>query len=139
MLPNLNPNPNLNLNRRTFVQGAACLGALTAAPALALAEAASEGAFTFADTVPWNAVYDVVVVGFGGAGAGAAAKAAEAGADVLILEKFSPEEAGGDTYVNLGFVGVVSDDWRQYVAHSGGTATEEKARQICDAAHAAVE
>ena len=120
------------LSRRGFVgmAGAASLGSLVASGAALASEAPAQA---------WDDEADLVVVGFGGAGAGAAAKAAEAGADVLILEKFSPEEAGGDTYVNLGFVGVVSDDWQQYVAHSGGTATEEKARQICDAAHAAVE
>lgn len=63
----------MELNRRNFVKGAACaagMGALAVAPALATeAAGAPEGNFTFADTIAWNAEYDVVVVGFGGAGA----------------------------------------------------------------------
>ena len=36
----------------------------------------------------WDAVADVVVVGFGAAGACAAIEAADAGADVLVLDRF---------------------------------------------------
>lgn len=48
-----------------------------------------------------NAVYDVVVVGFGGAGACAAIEAADAGASVLLVERF---EGGGATRRSGGVV-----------------------------------
>lgn len=93
--------PNTNVNRRSFVQGAACLGAgaaLAAVPTLALGDSAtSEGSFTFADTVAWNAVYDVVVVGFGGAGGVASVYAADNGARVLLVDVAPEGSEGGNT------------------------------------------
>ena len=50
---------------------------------------------------PWDATADVVVVGFGGAGACAAIEAAEAGADVLVLDRFG---GGGATACRGGVV-----------------------------------
>lgn len=126
----------LQSSRRAFVVGA---GALAAASALSAASAfAEEGGHALWEPA-WDAEADVVVVGFGAAGAAAAYAASQAGAEVIVLEKFDEDFAGGDSCVNLGFVGAVSDDWRQYVAHSGGTASPEKAQQLCDAAHRAVE
>jgi 3-oxo-5alpha-steroid 4-dehydrogenase len=49
----------------------------------------------------WDATADVVVVGFGGAGACAAIEAAEAGADVLVLDRFN---GGGATAISGGVV-----------------------------------
>lgn len=49
----------------------------------------------------WDDRADVVVVGFGGAGACAAIEAAEAGADVLVLDRFT---GGGATAVSGGVV-----------------------------------
>ncbi|MDR0390203.1 MAG: FAD-binding protein, partial [Spirochaetaceae bacterium] len=46
--------------------------------------------FAYADTISWDAVYDVVVVGFGGSGAITAITAANEGAKVLLTEK-APE------------------------------------------------
>ncbi len=60
---------------------------------------AASGTYTFADTVKWDVEYDVVVVGFGLSGATAARNAAEAGADVLLVEKCSEETAGGNSKV----------------------------------------
>ncbi len=52
---------------------------------------------SYVDTVKWDAVYDVVVVGYGGAGAVAGVTAAEEGAKVLLLEKAPKGEEGGNT------------------------------------------
>jgi 3-oxo-5alpha-steroid 4-dehydrogenase len=49
---------------------------------------------TDAGSVPWDREADVVVVGFGGAGACAALQAREAGADVLLIDRFG---GGGTT------------------------------------------
>ena len=68
------------MNRRAFLRDAACVGAAGAGVlATAKSAKADEGAeVTFADTVAWNAEYDVVVVGFGGAGGVASVYAADA-------------------------------------------------------------
>ena len=47
----------------------------------------------------WDAEYDVVVAGFGASGAVAAKTAAENGASVLIVEKCTEGEAGGNSKV----------------------------------------
>lgn len=52
---------------------------------------------TYADTIPWDAAYDVVVVGFGGAGAVASTVASDEGASVLMLEKAPKGHEGGNT------------------------------------------
>ncbi|HSJ21713.1 MAG TPA: FAD-binding protein [Nocardioidaceae bacterium] len=49
----------------------------------------------------WDAVADVVVVGFGAAGACAAIEAVDAGADVLVLDRFN---GGGATAISGGIV-----------------------------------
>lgn len=51
----------------------------------------------YADTVKWDAQYDVVVVGFGGAGASASVAAAEEGAKVLLTEKAPLGHEGGNS------------------------------------------
>lgn len=57
------------------------------------------GNFTYADTIKWDAEYDVVVAGFGAAGAVASKTAAEAGAKVLLLEKTPEGKEGGNSKV----------------------------------------
>lgn len=52
---------------------------------------------SYADTIKWDAAYDVVVVGYGGAGAVASVTAAEEGAKVLLLEKAPEGQEGGNT------------------------------------------
>ena len=59
----------------------------------------TSGGYTFADTIQWDAEYDVVVAGFGASGAVTAKTAAENGASVLIVEKCSEGEAGGNSKV----------------------------------------
>lgn len=49
----------------------------------------------------WDAEADVVIVGFGGAGACAAVEACDAGADVLVLDRF---RGGGATAISGGVV-----------------------------------
>lgn len=49
------------------------------------------------DNDSWNAVYDVVVVGFGGAGATAARFAADNGAKVLLVDSAPEGHEGGNT------------------------------------------
>lgn len=84
-----------SITRRSFVSGAAAAGIATAARANAAM--AAEG-FTYADTVCWNAEYDVVVIGFGAAGANAAVYAADGGASVLVLEVAPRGEEGGNSH-----------------------------------------
>lgn len=55
------------------------------------------GDYTYADTIAWDAQYDVVVAGFGAAGAATAKTAADEGASVLIVEKMSEGESGGNS------------------------------------------
>ena len=91
-----------NVSRRSFLTQAALVGAaFGAAGASASAAHASEagGSYTFADTVEWDASYDVVVLGMGFAGMAAAMSAADAGASVLICEKAPDGLAGGNSRV----------------------------------------
>lgn len=48
-------------------------------------------------TIKWDAVYDVIVVGFGGAGAGAARFAADQNAHVLLIDSAPEGHEGGNT------------------------------------------
>jgi len=45
----------------------------------------------------WDAVYDVIVLGFGGAGATAARFAADSGAKVLLVDSAPEGHEGGNT------------------------------------------
>ena len=60
-------------------------------------EEKEETGLTYADTISWDATYDVVVVGFGGAGAVASTVANDEGASVLLLEKAPKGHEGGNT------------------------------------------
>ena len=82
-----------SITRRQALAG---LGAAAAASVASTASA--EGApCTFADTVAWDAEYDVVVVGFGGAGAASAIVAADEGSRVLLTDKAPLHHEGGNT------------------------------------------
>jgi 3-oxo-5alpha-steroid 4-dehydrogenase len=65
----------------------------------------------------WDATADVVVVGFGGAGACAALEAHDAGADVLVLDRF---HGGGATAISGG------------VVYAGGGTAEQQAAGVAD-------
>ena len=99
------------ISRKSFVKGALGLGAVgilagcassassTAASASSTAAPAEKKEFTLADTVRWDAQYDVVVMGMGAAGMVAAKTAADNGAKVVIVEKCEEGKAGGNTKV----------------------------------------
>lgn len=99
------------ISRKSFVKGALGLGltgvlagcassaSSTAASASSTAAPAEKKEFTFADTVRWDAQYDVVVMGMGAAGMVAAKTAADNGAKVVIVEKCDEGKAGGNTKV----------------------------------------
>ena len=99
------------ISRKSFVKGALGLGAVgilagcassassAAASASSTAAPAGKKEFTFADTVRWDAQYDVVVMGMGAAGMVAAKTAADNGAKVVIVEKCDEGKAGGNTKV----------------------------------------
>ncbi len=55
--------------------------------------------YTYADTIGWDAEYDVVVLGIGASGCVAAKTAADEGAGVLIVEKMSEAHSGGNSKV----------------------------------------
>lgn len=90
-------------SRRSFLRGAgigaASLGLVGLAGCASPAQGSggAQDGYTFADTVAWNAEYDVVVVGFGGAGGVSAVYAADAGARVLVCDKAPLGEEGGNT------------------------------------------
>jgi uncharacterized protein with FMN-binding domain/succinate dehydrogenase/fumarate reductase flavoprotein subunit len=95
------------LSRRSFIQsagmGCAVLGGMGVLSGCAPSQtggragAGTEATYTFADTIPWNAIYDVVVIGFGGAGAMASIYAADAGANVLLIDAAPEGDEGGNT------------------------------------------
>ena len=90
------------LNRRDFLRGAVMSGAgLAAASTLGVGAAAagagseSSSSALCLSTLPshWDYEADVVIVGYGGAGAIAAINAADAGAKVIMLEKYPADTA----------------------------------------------
>ncbi|MEB8339602.1 FAD-dependent oxidoreductase [Streptomyces endophyticus] len=99
-----------------------------------------------ADSVSrFDAEVDVLVVGFGCAGAAAAFEAAEAGADVLVLERAgaaggSSALSGGELYLGggtpvqqaCGFEDSADDMFAYLTAALGPGADEEKLRLYCD-------
>lgn len=96
------------LSRRDFMKGVAGAAGIAALgtfaggaglTALASEETSGEGSFTYADTIAWDAQYDVVVMGMGASGMVAAKTAADNGAKVVIVEKCAETEAGGNSKV----------------------------------------
>lgn len=87
---------NAQISRRTFVSGAGIASATVLAGASG-AVASEEHGCTYPESIAWNAVYDVVVVGFGGAGATAARFAADSGATVLLVDAAPEGHEGGNT------------------------------------------
>ena len=94
------------VSRRNFVMGTALGAATLGVAGQALASEAKDksakagaGSYTYADTIKWDAAYDVVVLGMGFAGMVSAMEAADAGATVLLCEKCPEGEAGGNSKV----------------------------------------
>lgn len=88
-----------SVSRRGLVKGAALSTiALGAASAVALADEDQAG-YTYADTISWDAEYDVVVLGMGMAGMAAALASANAGAATLLCEKANEGHAGGNSKI----------------------------------------
>ncbi len=87
------------LSRRSFLKGAAAVGTVGAF-AGALAGCSSNTTSNGTDTTTWDKEADVVVLGDGASGLSAAMSAADAGASVIVLEKASAEEEGGNTRVS---------------------------------------
>ncbi|WP_106400475.1 FAD-dependent oxidoreductase [Actinocorallia populi] len=115
------------------------------------AETTSSGSRVAAAPVPLSEVErfdhetDVLVVGFGCAGAAAAYEAASAGADVLVLERFSgpggsAAQSGGEVYLGggtrvqeaCGFDDTPEDMYAYLHAALGPHADEEKLRLYCE-------
>lgn len=110
------------LSRRDFLRGAAA-GTVSLAAAGLLAGCAAEEkpedsqatpeakqtGFRFADTIQWNAEYDVVVIGYGGAGAVASLAAVQEGASVLMIEKAPRGLEGGNTRLSCNFMASTTD------------------------------
>lgn len=91
----------METTRRSFIKGAAtglaAAGAVGVAHRSTYSHAAEAAAYTYADTVAWNAEYDVVICGFGTAGGTAAVYAADAGAKVLLIDVAPEGEEGGNS------------------------------------------
>jgi succinate dehydrogenase/fumarate reductase flavoprotein subunit len=93
-----------NYTRRGFLQGASIGAAGLGAASLGLlnltgcdGQGGGGASCTYADTISWNAEYDVVVIGFGGAGGVSSIYAADAGARVLLCDVAPEGEEGGNT------------------------------------------
>jgi len=116
-----------NISRRSFLKGGAAMGLLTAMGGASLA--AAEEAYTYADTIKWDAQYDVVVLGMGFAGMNAAMAAADAGASVVICEKMNEALSGGNSKVCGQFFAYGNEDYettlKYYKALSGGRQLED--------------
>ena len=90
------------VSRRNFLKGAgtAALGAAGLSIVGCASEPPKENgpvAVDYAGSIPWQAEYDVVIVGFGGAGGVAAITSADEGAKVLMIEKAPRGDEGGNT------------------------------------------
>ncbi|MDR0388474.1 MAG: FAD-binding protein [Spirochaetaceae bacterium] len=82
---------------------------------LAALAGCSSSQVAYVDTIPWDAEFDVVVIGFGGAGASASIAAAEAGARVLLTEKAPLGHEGGNSRYSYQLV-------RNYGSYEAGIA-----------------
>ena len=118
-------------SRRSFLKGAglgmagigaAGLGIPGLVGCSAEQKGAESGPFTFADTVAWNAEYDVVVIGFGGAGGVSSIYAADAGARVLLCDVAPEGEEGGNTRFAAQMCVAGTDPEKTYTYYRDGLA-----------------
>ncbi len=118
-------------SRRSFLKGAGLGMAGIGAAGLGISglvgcsseqKGAESGPFTFADTVAWNAEYDVVVIGFGGAGGVSSIYAADAGARVLLCDVAPEGEEGGNTRFAAQMCVAGTDPEKTYTYYRDGLA-----------------
>ena len=88
---------HMGMSRRQFAVGAGMTALAGAAAVASSASTAWAEKAPTVDEVNWDVVCDVLVVGFGGAGATAAIEAADAGANVLLVDKAPEYLEGGNT------------------------------------------
>ncbi len=116
-----------NISRRSFLKGGMAMGALAA---MGAANVAAEEAYTYADTIKWDAQYDVVVLGMGIAGMAASVSAADAGASVLLCEKMNDALAGGNSKICGQLFAYGNEDYEStltyYKALAGGRKVEDE-------------
>lgn len=94
----------MQLTKRNFLKGSFAAAAAVAVPAAQAQKA----------TLPssWDVTTDVAVLGYGGAGACAAIAAHDAGAKVMIFEKWA--QGGGNTAVSSGGMMIPNNEERAY-------------------------
>lgn len=88
---------HMGMSRRQFAVGAGMTALAGAAAVASSASTAWAEKAPTVDEVNWDVVCNVLVVGFGGAGATAAIEAADAGANVLLVDKAPEYLEGGNT------------------------------------------
>lgn len=111
-------------SRREFLKGAAVGAAGLAAMGITGAASAAD-TDRFIDSIEWNAVYDVVVVGYGAGGAVSAITAADDGAKVLLAEKAPWSREGGNSILSGQVVmGVDADHTEDLVKYFIGMCDE---------------
>ena len=117
-----------NISRSSFLKVGVAMGAQAAMGGATIASA--EEAYTYADTIKWDAQYDVVVLGMGFAGMTAAMTAADNGASVVLVEKMNEALAGGNSKVCGQFFAYGNEDYettlKYYKALSGGRQLEDE-------------
>lgn len=143
-----------NLSRRTFIGGAgvSALAGLAALSGCSDEQKSTQGS----DNTTWDKECDVVVVG-SGAGLLAALEAAEAGADVVLLEKtpmlggatvFSGgnlQASGTKVQADAGIKDTIEDHWETFQKSNGRTGqnyaayNEEFAKQMIEKAGSGVD
>lgn len=107
----MNATHGTSVSRRGFVTGASAAVITTAALGLAGIMPRAQAAEARAMPQSWDLECDVIVIGFGVAGTGAATAAADAGAEVILLEKAPEEEAGGSARVNGGYMTINQEEF----------------------------
>lgn len=107
-----------NINRRSFVGGAAAAAALAA---LGLTGCSSDsGQTSSSGEMSWNQEYDVVICGGGGTGLAAAVEAGRAGVSTIVLEK--SDHFGGSTALSGGMIMVPGTKYQEeFKGYTGDT------------------